>query len=187
MARVPQPRAERLLCFGCGPCHSTCSALDEFAGALICCRRTFPSCLECDGCSWFSEFLCCTGQLCCLADTPPLKCSTPEGHCCQLGLVFVACGVKKPESCRCEQRCCCVQAHGSLPPDDPCALALLGISCAPSCGCCTTIPVTSPLRKEGAARAAAPEVMERGGEAEGPRRPTHILSPQRSMVYEAAR
>ena len=108
------------------------------------------------GCSEKAEFLCCERKACCLQDVPPVGaqhspyeccqygkwCTPEEGHYCQLGLYCCSCSLKPVETCCTSQNhFCCVVDNCAFPPSSkvPFTLAVLGLACAPACGCCNTI------------------------------------------------
>jgi len=124
--------AELLLCCGSGCCNVTL-------------YTTAPQCI---GCSGKVEACCCVERFCCKLGTAPLLCDKPMDSMCQLGIGCCSIGCRKPRTCCMEQaQLCCYVVNMALPPTDevPCTLAVCGLVCFPTVGCCKTFGEIIPM------------------------------------------
>merc|ERR1711966_160989 len=116
-----------ILCDTCFCCHD----------ALYC---EMPDCI---GCSSKDECCCCIRTCCCKMGTDLICCTVVDDRMCfQIGLGCCGCGCLSPSTCvKSQAQCLCLAGGCAFPCDDdmPCMLALLGLACLPSFGCCQKI------------------------------------------------
>lgn len=102
-----------MLVHGCCCCNTSLALQDSCLGVAV------------------KEAICCIELECCLkVDADPLDCG-----CCALRCVDATSCIKA------QSQVFCLVTSAAFPPDEevPCTLALFGIACAPSCGCCATL------------------------------------------------
>lgn len=117
-----------------------------------CCTYNLLYCSmpNCIGCAGDVEILCCGHEFCCKPGANMLCCTPKEGSCCQLGLGICMIDCKSPKNCcKASSQCLCLINSCIFPCNDemPCMLAILGLVCYPTCGCCMKYGAVSPNHK----------------------------------------
>ena len=98
---------------------------------------------------------CCEGKRRCGPNLEPLGVgmTTQEGQICELSLYCCSYGLIMPDFGKImavKQKCCCFALEGALPPDAsiPSVVAMYGLTCIPTVGCCLPYSEVNPVSKQ---------------------------------------
>merc|ERR1712086_797871 len=119
----------------------------------------------CDAC------FCCLRTCCCKMGTDLICCTVVDDRMCfQIGLGCCDCGCLSPSTCvKSQAQCLCLAGGCAFPCDDdmPCMLALLGLACLPSFGCCQKISTLKGKTSNQSANSVSGSVNNLGTAAVG--------------------